>query len=281
MGNEKMKIKIRIYKVKESSNSLVLVVFFFFVLILSCNPTAPSGFDSKSDIELIEEELEIPVLVGFPQGGEIIDTLGQLESRNFPFNIEQQMGQDIVFDDSLDYQKFERDGWDKPYSKSNNIELIVDENQIFAWKFWELHLKPVLEIDEHGKEISIPLYHSPYDMVMKFPVFIYNPTDSTQLVENHDGRLIFVQEAKTKEGEWKAIEYFVFSECGNSYKGCFIKSKRFLMFGINKYKGDFKTKFRVRLQTNGKIVFSNEYWAFINYSQFENHNPSILINPNC
>ena len=68
---------------------------------------------------------------------------------------------------------------------------------------------------------------------------------------------------------WKAIEYFVHSTCGNSYAEIELPNGFCLDGLIAKYIGDFKTKLRVKLLFNGQITYSNIYDGKINKSQFE------------
>lgn len=157
------------------------------------------------------------------------------------------------------------------YSESSNLELVVDPNQTFTSKFWEITpIEAFLTyLDENGKEIPKKPYQAPYDQVLKLPVFIFNNTDSAQIIEHHDGRLVMIQEALNKKGNWVGIEYFEYSGCGNSFGYNLIPKDQFMLFGINKYKGNYKTKLRVRLISNGKTLISNEFDGYINENQFK------------
>ena len=213
----------------------------------------------KTEVKSTEKSIPNPVLINFPLNGEMIDTSRQLESISYPLLVSSH--------DTFDYnilkpfEKFYVYPDTVAYSKSNNLEIIVDSGQPIASKFWEkMPIEFLLTyVDEDGKEIPRKPYEPPYETIMKFPVFVINSTDSSQIVEHHDGRMVMIQEALDKNGEWIGVEYFEFSGCGNSTGFNLIKPNEYLLFGINRYKGDFKTKFRVRLRTNGSTLFSNEY----------------------
>lgn len=228
-----------------------------------------SSDNVESSIEPHEKSIDLPVLLEFPQNGELIDTTRQLESITYPLLISKE--------DSIEYKSlnpFEKYYYfpdSIEYSKSNNLELIVDPKQAFTSKFWEKMPFDYLltYVDDNGIEIPRKQYTSPYDQVIKIPVFIVNNSDSAQVIEHHDGRLVMIQEALDKKGNWVAIEYFEFSGCGNSFGLNLIPQNQFMMFGINKYNGHYKTKLRVRLKTNGKTLISNEFHGSINENQFE------------
>ncbi|PHR46523.1 MAG: hypothetical protein COA32_10285 [Fluviicola sp.] len=256
-------------------------------LLLGCTD-ADKNINESSSEKIVEEvqtksKLEIPVLMNFPENGHAIDTNAQIESVTFPFYVNSSPADTIYYNDTLRYHiknPFYQSSMEftpGDISKTNELKLFVDDSQSFAWKFWEPGSIEsfIVELDEDGNEIPNKPSKPSYENVEKTPVFIFNPTDSLQGIENHDGALIVVQEALTKKGEWKPIEFFQFSGCGNSYAISVIDTNSFLMFGINKYSGDFKTKLRVRLYTNHNIILSKEFDGSVNLGQFEEREASI------
>lgn len=257
-------IRIGSHRLKLVTLKFVAVFIFFSVTLLlqGCSE------DHKVKSE-VTSELELPVLLNFPSDGEIIDTTAQIESFSFPIHYIKSPGDTINFNDSIN--NILCLGGDRPISSTNNVELYVDTGHNFAGKFREAFpMKSfIIELDEDGNEIPKKPYQAPYNEVIKIPVYIHNSSDSIQAIEKHDGRLVIIQEALTKNGEWKPIEYFEYSGCGNSYGSIGLDTNSFLLFGIPKYFGSFDTKLRVRLKTNGKIILSNEFEGSINPGQFE------------
>ena len=238
------------------------------ILIAACSNTEKNQEPNES-----EEAKIIPILSNFPQNRVVMDTSSQVESITFPVFISSE---DLILYDFLKpVDRFRAYRDTIGYSRSGDLEIFVDPDQAFADKFREIRSLSSLigHLDENGDEIPRKPYVPRYDSISKFPLFVFNESDSTQAVENHDGRMVIIQEALDKNGEWKGIEYFRYSGCGNSFGLYLVEPDEVLMFGINKYHGDFKTKLRVRLRTNGKIILSNEYWGFINASQLDQVEP--------
>lgn len=248
---------------------LIIPGYILLALLISCDR-------SSKDIELdtTAKPIPYPILSEFPTSGELIDTSRQLESIYFPLFVSDR--DTVIFSTLQPFEPCCRYLDTVEYSNSNQLEIFVDQKQPVASKYKER--KPpsfyLIYLDENGKKIPQEPYKPPYDSVMKLPVFIRNITDSSQIIQHHDGRMMMVQEALNKEGKWKAIEYFEFSGCGNSIGIHLLLPGEYMMFGVNQYKGNFKTKFRVRLQTNGTILFSNEYDGCMNESQFNEVEPS-------
>lgn len=258
--------------------TLIISLLWLTFILDGCNYSkSPSDKNNA-------EEIELPKLIGFPQKGDLIDTCAQLESISFPFNCIVQKGDLIYFNDTIDYHYFKPINnetymkyWVRENRKNDGLKLYIDEKQTIAWKYWEVFPAEslLIEIDEKGNKIPTKPYQPPFLKVIKYPVYIYNSTDSTQMIEKHDGRLVLIQEALSKDNKWKAIEYFEYSGCGNSYGIIPLQAKSFLMFGINKYTGAYKTKMRVKLKTNGKIILSNEFDGYINPGQFSENKETI------
>ncbi|PHR30318.1 MAG: hypothetical protein COA38_10810, partial [Fluviicola sp.] len=97
---------------------------------------------------------------------------------------------------------------------------------------------------------------------------IQNNTDSSTLVPIEDNRLVLVQEAKDANGNWKPIEYFIHSDCGNSYSAFRIPPKSTYTIMIARYCGEYKTTLRVRISLNHKMYLSEEFEGYVNFNQF-------------
>lgn len=113
--------------------------------------------------------------------------------------------------------------------------------------------------------------------VKAFPVFVYNNSNDSNYFINYGNYTnpnskVFpmIQEAKDKNGMWKPIEFsedIILSPEGSLYYE--LLPKNFLVTSIIKYKGDYKTKIRVKIVIGKEIFYSNEINGTINYSQFD------------
>lgn len=100
---------------------------------------------------------------------------------------------------------------------------------------------------------------------------LYNNTSDTLffLIRNV-GKLIAIQEARDKNGNWQPVEYFFNDRCGNSFDEFALAPHYVLNFELPRYTGTFKTKMRLCIRLdNGLFAFSNEWPAYINERQFE------------
>ncbi len=101
---------------------------------------------------------------------------------------------------------------------------------------------------------------------------VYNNTEDTISYPSQDGQIVYIQEALDEEGQWKSIEYWVNSTCGNSYFNSMLNANTYTWFLINKYKGDYKTKLRVKYKLQKGYKYSPEFEGYINTEQFNQPN---------
>jgi len=84
-----------------------------------------------------------------------------------------------------------------------------------------------------------------------------------------DWSYICVLQGLTKGGQWFPLQYWRFSNCGNSYH-----DKHFPPKTANSFittipnKGDYETKLRFKLLGTDKFYYSNEFTGKINYCDF-------------
>jgi hypothetical protein len=105
-------------------------------------------------------------------------------------------------------------------------------------------------------------------------VYIANYTDHYVAVQMQDWSFICILEAIDKNKEWKPIQFWSFSKCGNSYnlKNFAPKTANyFIAPQINS--GDYKTSLRYKLLGNDGFYYSNTFTGNINYCQFFEENP--------
>lgn len=101
-------------------------------------------------------------------------------------------------------------------------------------------------------------------------VLIFNNTDDTISIQMQDWSFICVLQAQTEKKEWKPIEYWNFSSCGNSYhyKDYLPKMGDAFITELPKT-GNFETKLRYKLLGVEKFYYSNEFEGKIDYCRFE------------
>ncbi len=101
-----------------------------------------------------------------------------------------------------------------------------------------------------------------------YSVYVINKTSDSISISTQDWHLFLIQEAKNKNGEWKPVEYWQYSTCGNSYLTKSIKPNGILKTESLVYFGDFKTEIRFKLLDNNQIYYSNAIHGSVNLSQF-------------
>lgn len=106
--------------------------------------------------------------------------------------------------------------------------------------------------------------------------YLVNTTNETFEIERQDGSLIMIQEALNEDGEWRPIEYWVYSGCGNSYFNPLILTpNKYVMVPIKKYTGSFKTQIRLKLRNRKKTIYSPPFSGSIDRTQFNKDKQSV------
>lgn len=146
---------------------------------------------------------------------------------------------------------------DKMVSNTNKIDKDFVLNSEFKTK--------VNKEDKINDEINLILERSNDSL---FSIYLVNKTADSMSIATQDWHLFLVQEAKNKEGQWKPIEYWQYSTCGNSYLSEKVKSNGILKTESKAYTGNFKTEVRFKLLNDNKVYYSNSVVGFINVSQF-------------
>jgi hypothetical protein len=101
-------------------------------------------------------------------------------------------------------------------------------------------------------------------------VWIINNTSDTIRIESEEGYYMCLLQAKNKNAQWKRIEYWVFSDCGNSYMyPKYFSPKSACSFTDNKHdSGNYQTLLRYQLLGHHKLYYSNEFIGRINEDEF-------------
>lgn len=141
------------------------------------------------------------------------------------------------------------------FAKSENHSVPINNNKITN--------KLVLKFNQSLNEISV-----------------VNSTNQTQYFNGINSCLYLCLEAKNKHREWKAVEMYPRSWCGNSYHTLQLESGNQWVLKSRKYEGAFQTKLRYSLKVlteepslNKKtpesyFVYSDEFEGSINPAQF-------------
>lgn len=103
-----------------------------------------------------------------------------------------------------------------------------------------------------------------------FTAYLINTSDSTFKADRQDGSLIMIQEAIDLKGQWKPIEYWVRSGCGNSnFNPLELDSGMYIMIPIKQYSGNYDTKMRLKMKVNNKLFYSEPFEGSMDKRQFE------------
>ncbi len=109
-----------------------------------------------------------------------------------------------------------------------------------------------------------------------FTAYLVNTTDTTFHAKRQDGSLIMIQEAKDENGEWKPIEFWIPSGCGNSYFNPLeLAPNEFAKVAIVKYSGRFQTELRLKFKYSSEIMYSQPFSGSINPAQLEEEKDNV------
>lgn len=152
----------------------------------------------------------------------------------------------------------------------NDIEIIPDISQQLSTRQGGYSAPPNLITEsEHNSATDSTYYHwKNRNYVRSYPVFIRNRTKDSIFLDNQDGRLFLIQEAKDEHGQWKSIEYWRYAFCGNSYGKTGMGPDDIIVIKKMQYGGTFQTQMRLKLRTNNQIVYSEPYDGSIHIEQF-------------
>lgn len=109
-----------------------------------------------------------------------------------------------------------------------------------------------------------------------YPVYLVNNTHKTKKLEGYDAQVQAIQEAQDSNQRWHPIEAQAFWAC--SYWNAKFPPQSFSLLVFPKYKGDFKTKLRVRVRNGEQVYISQAFDGWIDYRQF---NLSDKVNAHC
>ena len=158
------------------------------------------------------------------------------------------------------------------------LKIKVDLNQKLAYDLEKLSIPPVpilldsikivFDSIETRKQLE-KWENRKRNYVDAIPVTIINSTKETTWLVQQDFQILMIQEAKDIHDKWKPIEYWNFSNCGNSYGRITLKSNEIAIFKILKYSGDFKTEIRLKIRNGNQTYYSKPFKGSVNLKQFE------------
>lgn len=170
-----------------------------------------------------------------------------------------------------------------------NLKIIIDTSYTFYSKGFDYKNlpwpKPDANISElypdqiEREQVVFKSYFDELDKlrstyVSSFPVLIHNLSNSNIYVSTASiiGDFHFIQQAKDVDGKWKPIEFqksmSPFGGCASLNTNYLLLPKHYLATSTIKYKGNFKTKIRIKMYSGNNYYYSNEITGYINKSQF-------------
>lgn len=100
-------------------------------------------------------------------------------------------------------------------------------------------------------------------------VWIINNTKDTVEIQMQDWSFICIKEAKNECNEWKPIEYWEFSFCGNSYYYEGIPPQKIKQFVANRLEGEMRVEMRFKLLGKKEFYYSNSFWGTVDKCTFQ------------
>ena len=172
--------------------------------------------------------------------------------------------------------------WKDTVVVPHGLKIIIDTSYNFHLKDFQVHERDFPNMDSLAKsglsQDEIYKKYSDYYLNLEkdggrfyesYPVLFYNESDTDMYIYT-DENFVFIQEALDVDGNWKPIEYWSPTpSCIPTWRYLAISPKHYAASAIVKYHGNFKTKLRVRFQTDAGIYFSNAVTGYINRSQFD------------
>jgi hypothetical protein len=285
---------------------VLIQIFGIFILFISCKKDNKKSFIPKINDSIPITNYKIKTdkmleggyeLIGVEEEGKPFEIKNLAKKKKeyflkyFTYYNSTQSNQNFEYEEIIEIDESEFsiikpespviDIYERPYRLGNeNLEIYIDINQILNMPNYTENSEIVKELKKEVNDVieysntikkSYTKYYEPSKkLVQSFPVFIFNKTDSIIPLELKEGWIFMIQEAKNRKGEWKPIEYYEpYTYCGNSFGSEKLIPNHYAISKIYKYEGTFNTKLRLKLMTNNRIYYSNEFKGSINHNQFE------------
>jgi hypothetical protein len=237
------------------TKSLQVILLLFVLLSVGCDQIAPTSYTKE----------EIPCAKGM-----MGSAFNEYRSKDQPIPNIMGLKSDFVILVDPNLKTTDFISWTEDYLRNESINL--DTTGYSSWKEgWENTTESEkVELVKKEKALNRQLADSIHDANQgKQEVWLINNSNKVVDIQLQDWSFIAVLEALTKKREWKPVQYWRFSNCGNSYQNKHFAPKTansFIARGINS--GDYKTKLRYKLLGRDKFYYSNEFDGSINYCEF-------------
>jgi hypothetical protein len=152
-------------------------------------------------------------------------------------------------------------GWRDTSCREDFIPVYISWNSD-TLKYDGFELYP----DYNTTVVSIPYFEN--KGYYCYPIYVVNQTPSMKTFTGKDDHVYAIQEALDSNQVWRPIEARGYEFCGNGSWDLKIHPGEFAVVLIHKYKGNYKTKLRVRLAVNLNTYVSAPFEGTIDYKQF-------------
>lgn len=100
-------------------------------------------------------------------------------------------------------------------------------------------------------------------------IWLVNNSAAPVVLGTQDGSVFCVLQALDRNQQWRPVQYWQYSGCGNSYIARYLRPEEHLsLLAKIPCQGDFKTKLRYKLAGIKRFYYSNEFEGRIGYSEF-------------
>lgn len=98
---------------------------------------------------------------------------------------------------------------------------------------------------------------------------LVNNSNRPMEVSSQDGSLIMIMEAKDTTNTWRSLQFWLWSDCGNSYfNPLILKMSHFVAFQIPVFEGPIKTKMRLKVRIKKDyLIYSEEFNGQVSLKQ--------------
>ncbi|WP_133464528.1 hypothetical protein [Sunxiuqinia elliptica] len=189
---------------------------------------------------------------------QVVDSIRFQENNNFIIANINNKPIDFV---SSEEQAYRRLASEEPWSES-----FFNEYKRTEYKDYQAYLSDFRKTSQEWD--SLALNENKIANSMDMAVWIQNQTNDTIFFPNQDGSLIAIIESKNKKGNWKPIQYWWFSWCGNSYEDLILPPNNSIQIGLNNQLGGIPTKMRLKVHGRDTLYLSNEFNGKVSIDDF-------------
>lgn len=130
-------------------------------------------------------------------------------------------------------------------------------------------IKISIDFEDFTIENSFDIYLNIHRKIKWIKGYLININNKEEVIYTEDLNLTMIKEAKNLDGKWIPIEYKFYGGCGNSQGLFSLKPQEQVEFEIPIYRGNFKTKARLKFLHDGYIFYSDEFDLEANPKDFE------------